>query len=213
MNKSILFDLDGTLTDSGEGIMNCAEFALRHFGIPVPARDTMRVFVGPPLSDTFMRFGVPESNVQEAIEVYRSRYIPVGKYENTLYPGIYQVLEALHRDGFKLYVATSKPEAMSIEILEHFEIAKFFDRICGASMDSSRSTKDEVIAYLLEEVRPDGNLIMVGDTKYDVLGAAVHKLPTIGVSWGYGTVEDLMEAGAASIAHSPVELLSLLQNF
>ena len=213
MNKSILFDLDGTLTDSGEGIMNCAEFALRHFGIPVPARDTMRVFVGPPLSDTFMRFGVPESNVQEAIEVYRSRYIPVGKYENALYPGIYQVLEALHRDGFKLYVATSKPEAMSIEILEHFEIAKFFDRICGASMDSSRSTKDEVIAYLLEEVRPDGNLIMVGDTKYDVLGAAVHKLPTIGVSWGYGTVEDLMEAGAASIAHSPVELLSLLQNF
>lgn len=213
MNKSILFDLDGTLTDSGEGIMNCAEFALRHFGIPVPARDTMRVFVGPPLSDTFMRFGVPESNVQEAIEVYRSRYIPVGKYENALYPGIYQVLEALHRDGFKLYVATSKPEAMSIEILEHFEIAKFFDRICGASLDSSRSTKDEVIAYLLEEVRPDGNLIMVGDTKYDVLGAAVHKLPTIGVSWGYGTVEDLIEAGAVSIAHSPVELLSLLQNF
>lgn len=213
MKKSILFDLDGTLTDSGEGIMNCAEFALRHFGIPIPARDTMRVFVGPPLSDTFMRFGVPESNVQEAIEVYRSRYIPVGKYENTLYPGIYQVLEALHRDGFKLYVATSKPEAMSIEILEHFEIAKFFDRICGASMDSSRSTKDEVIAYLLEEVRPDGTLIMVGDTKYDVLGAAVHKLPTIGVSWGYGTIEDLIEAGAASIAHSPVELLSLLQNF
>lgn len=213
MNKSILFDLDGTLTDSGEGIMNCAEFALRHFGIPVPARATMRVFVGPPLSDTFMRFGVPESNVQEAIEVYRSRYIPVGKYENALYPGIYQVLEALHRDGFKLYVATSKPEAMSIEILEHFEIAKFFDRICGASLDSSRSTKDEVIAYLLEEVRPDGNLIMVGDTKYDVLGAAVHKLPTIGVSWGYGTVEDLIEAGAVSIAHSPVELLSLLQNF
>lgn len=213
MNKNILFDLDGTLTDSGEGIMNCAEFALRHFGIPVPARDTMRVFVGPPLSDTFMRFGVPESNVQEAIEVYRSRYIPVGKYENALYPGIYQVLEALHRDGFKLYVATSKPEAMSIEILEHFEIAKFFDRICGASLDSSRSTKDEVIAYLLEEVRPDGNLIMVGDTKYDVLGAAVHKLPTIGVSWGYGTVEDLIEAGAVSIAHSPVELLSLLQNF
>ena len=213
MNKSILFDLDGTLTDSGEGIMNCAEFALRHFGIPVPSRDTMRVFVGPPLSDTFMRFGVPESNVQEAIEVYRSRYIPVGKYENALYPGIYQLLEALHRDGFKLYVATSKPEAMSIEILEHFEIAKFFDRICGASLDSSRSTKDEVIAYLLEEVRPDGNLIMVGDTKYDVLGAAVHKLPTIGVSWGYGTVEDLIEAGAVSIAHSPVELLSLLQNF
>ena len=213
MNKNILFDLDGTLTDSGEGIMNCAEFALRHFGIPVPARDTMRVFVGPPLSDTFMRFGVPESNVQEAIEVYRSRYIPVGKYENALYPGIYQVLEALHRDGFKLYVATSKPEAMSIEILEHFEIAKFFDRICGASLDSSRSTKDEVIAYLLEEVRPDGNLIMVGDTKYDVLGAAVHKLPTIGVSWGYGTVEDLIEAGAVAIAHSPVELLSLLQNF
>lgn len=213
MSISILFDLDGTLTDSGEGIMNCAEFALRHFGLPIPERDKLRVFVGPPLSQTFMQFGVPEARVQEAIDVYRSRYVPVGKFENAPYPGIRQLLETLHKDRFKLYVATSKPESMSIEILEHFQLADYFERICGASLDSSRSTKEDVIAYLLDEVRPAGRIVMVGDTKYDVLGAATHTLPTIGVSWGYGSVEDLIQAGAVSIAHSPVELLSLLQSF
>ena len=165
MSISILFDLDGTLTDSGEGIMNCAEFALRHFGLPIPERDKLRVFVGPPLSQTFMQFGVPEARVQEAIDVYRSRYVPVGKFENAPYPGIRQLLETLHQNRFKLYVATSKPESMSIEILEHFQLADYFERICGASLDSSRSTKEDVIAYLLDEVRPAGRIIMVGDTK------------------------------------------------
>lgn len=210
MQKTILFDLDGTLTDSGEGIINCAILALEHFGLPIPSRETLRVFVGPPLHESFIRFGVPADRAEEAVEVYRSRYIPIGKFENTPYPGIRELLEKLKAKGHKLYVATSKPEQMSIDILEHFDLAKYFDRICGASLDTSRTDKAAVIAYLQECTGKQENTIMVGDTKFDVIGAKKHGISTIGVSWGYGNVEDLRNAGAAAIAHSMEELYSLL---
>ena len=210
MKKTILFDLDGTLTDSGEGIINCATLALEHFGLPVPDRKTMRVFVGPPLHETFVKFGVPEDKAEEAVQVYRSRYVTVGKFENVPYPGISDLLETLKRQGHRLLVATSKPEALSIEIMEHFDIAKYFDRICGASLDRSRSSKEDVIAYLLEEYRACENMIMVGDTAFDVMGAAAHGIPTIGVAWGYGSVEDMQKAGAVAIAQSVSELLEFL---
>ena len=127
--KAIFFDLDGTLTDSGEGIINCATLALEYFGLPVPSREEMRVFVGPPLVDSFVKHGVPADKAEEAVAVYRSRYIPIGKYENTPYPGIRELLERLKAEGHTLYVATSKPEGMSVDILEHFNLAKYFDRI------------------------------------------------------------------------------------
>ena len=208
--KTILFDLDGTLTDSGEGIINCAALALQHFGIPVPDRETMRVFVGPPLHDSFIRFGVPEDKAEEAIHIYRSRYIPIGKFENTPYPGIADLLQKLKEQGHRLYVATSKPEQMSIEILEHFDLAKYFTLICGASLDLSRNSKDAVIAYLLQQTETDGEIVMVGDTAFDVLGAKAHGIPTIGVSWGYGKVEDMENAGAAAIVHTMQELFDAL---
>ena len=211
MEKAILFDLDGTLTDSGDGIINCAILALEHFGLPVPSREEMRVFVGPPLHESFIHHGVPADKAEEAIRVYRSRYVPIGAYENTPYPGIRELLEALKAEGHKLYVATSKPEAMSIKILEHFDLAKYFDMICGATMDTSRSTKEAVIAYLLEQNSRADNMIMVGDTKFDILGAKEHGIPAIGVSWGYGKVEDMEKAGAMAIAYSMVELLELLK--
>ncbi len=208
--KTILFDLDGTLTDSGEGILNCAALALEYFGIPVPSRQEMRVFVGPPLHDTFVKFGVPEDQADKAIEIYRSRYIPIGKFENTPYPGIREMLETLQHQGHTLYVATSKPEGMSVEILEHFDLAKYFTRICGASMDRSRSTKEAVIEYLIRENGKTENMVMVGDTAFDVIGAKCNGIPAIGVSWGYGNVKDMEAAGAAAIVHSTEELLSLL---
>ena len=211
MEKAILFDLDGTLTDSGEGIINCAILALEHFGLPVPSREEMRVFVGPPLHETFLKHGVPADKVQEAIDVYRSRYIPVGAYDNTPYPGIRELLQQLKAAGHKLYVATSKPEATSIKILEHFDLAKYFDMICGATMDISRSSKEAVIGYLLEQNGRADNMVMVGDTKFDILGAREHGIPAIGVSWGYGKVEDMVSAGAAGIAYSMEELLGLLR--
>lgn len=210
MQKTILFDLDGTLTDSGEGIINCAILALEHFGLPVPSRETLRVFVGPPLHESFIRFGVPADKAEEAVEVYRSRYIPIGKFENTPYPGIRELLEKLKAEGHKLYVATSKPEQMSIDILEHFDLAKYFERICGASLDTSRTDKAAVIAYLQELTGKSDNTVMVGDTKFDVIGAKKHGIPTIGVSWGYGPVEELEQSGAVAIAHSTEELYHLL---
>lgn len=209
--KAILFDLDGTLTDSGEGIINCAALALEHFGIPVPSREEMRVFVGPPLHDTFRKFGVPADKTGEAVEVYRSRYNPIGKYENTPYPGIRELLEALTRQGHRLYVATSKPEEMSRDILAHFDLAQYFTLICGASLDTSRSTKDAVIAYLLEQSGEQTHMVMVGDTLYDILGAKAHGIPGIGVSWGYGKVSEMVEAGAVAIADTPQQLLEILE--
>lgn len=208
--KPILFDLDGTLTDSGEGIINCASLALERLGITPPDRDTMRQFVGPPLVDSFVKFGVPADKAEEAVEIYRSRYIPIGKYENTPYPGIYELLEKLRAQGHRLYVATSKPEGMSLDILNHFDLAKYFTLICGASLDTSRSTKEAVIAYLLEKTGHDGSAVMVGDTVFDVLGAKVHGIPTIGVAWGYGKVADMANAGAIGIAYSMDELFEML---
>lgn len=210
-SKAVLFDLDGTLTDSGEGIINCAILALEHFGLPIPSREEMRVFVGPPLTESFINHGVPADRADEAVQVYRSRYIPIGKYENSPYPGIRELLETLHSHGHRLYVATSKPEGMSVDILNHFDLAKYFTRICGASMDTSRNTKEAVIAYLLETTGEKDNMVMVGDTKFDIIGAKHHGIPAIGVSWGYGKVEDMEAAGAAAIAHSIQELLSLLE--
>ena len=210
MVKTILFDLDGTLTDSGEGIINCAVLALEHFGLPVPDRETMRVFVGPPLDETFVKFGVPKEKTDEAIRVYRSRYTTVGKFENFPYPGIAQMLERLKAKGHRLFVATSKPEGMSVEILEKFRLAQYFELICGATLDGSRSKKADIITYLLDKAGDTQNTVMVGDTAFDVIGAASHGIPAIGVAWGYGKIEDMEQAGAAAIAHTVEELFTLL---
>jgi len=212
MKKTILFDLDGTLTDSGEGIINCAILALEHFGIAVPDREALRVFVGPPLEKTFREFGIPADKTDEAIRIYRSRYIPIGKFENTPYPGIREMLQTLRAHGHRLFVATSKPESMSVEILEHFDLAEFFTDICGATFDGSRSTKEDVISYLLAENATSGQVIMVGDTVYDILGAQAHGIPAIGVDWGYGSTQDMIHAGASAIAYTTEELLLLLES-
>ena len=208
--KAIFFDLDGTLTDSGEGIMNCAALALEHFGLPVPDREQMRVFVGPPLDQTFIRFGVPADRTDEAIAVFRSRYRTVGKFENFPYPGIRETLQTLKEQGHRLFVATSKPEVLANEVLNHFDLARYFEQIAGATLDGSRSHKADVITYLLGLTGDVGQTLMVGDTAFDVIGAAAHGIPTIGVSWGYGTVEDMLRAGAVSVVDTMDELLNKL---
>lgn len=208
--KTILFDLDGTITDSGDGIINSALFALEHFGLPLPDRETMREFVGPPLHETFIKFGVPEEKAEEAVAVYRKRYIPTGMFENTPYPGVEELLIALKAQGYKLLIATSKPEWMAIDILKHFGLDSYFDTICGATMDTSRTSKDAVIGYLLEKNGISEDMLMVGDTEFDVLGAAKHNIPCIGVSWGYGSTESMLSAGAVAVAHTMQELFEYL---
>lgn len=208
--KAILFDLDGTLTDSGEGITKCVKLALDHFSIPFGTLDDLRVFVGPPLRDSFLRFGVPEEKIEEAIAVYRSRYTTVGKFENTPYPGIREVLETLKARGYRLFVATSKPESMSVEILNKFDLSQYFEEICGATLDKSRDSKSAVIAHLLSRIGGAENAVLVGDTAFDVIGAAEHGIPTIGVAWGYGSMEEMRESGAVAIAKTMDELLALL---
>ena len=210
---AILFDLDGTLTDSGEGVINCVQLALRHFGIPCEDREALRVFVGPPLRESFPWFGVPEERVEEAVEVFRSRYNTVGKFENRPYPGIPALLEALRNDGFPLYVATSKPEQTALEVLDKFERTGYFDRVCGANFSGTRDTKEEVLAYLLRELPAGQRAVMVGDTVYDVRGAAEFGIPAVGVSWGYGSVKEMEEAGAAAILETPEALHSWLLAF
>jgi phosphoglycolate phosphatase len=206
--KAIFFDLDGTITDSGEGIMNCATLALEYFGLPVPSREEMRVFVGPPLDQTFIRFGVPADKTDEAIKVFRSRYTTVGKFENFPYPGVADMLQSLKEQGHRLFVATSKPEVMAIEVLRHFDLDGYFEQIAGATLDGSRSHKADVITYLLGLTGDVGQTLMVGDTAFDVIGAAAHKIPCIGVTWGYGLAEDMEQAGAIALVHSVEELVT-----
>ena len=211
MKKAILFDLDGTLTDSGEGIINSVIPALEHYGLPVPDRQTLRVFVGPPLHDMFVEFGVPADKADEAVEIFRARYNTIGKFENTPYPGIREMLAHLKAKGFSLLVATSKPERTALEVLDHFDLTQYFDIICGASLDRSRDKKEQVIAYLLAQ-KSGMQMVMVGDTAFDVIGAAAHHIPCVGVAWGYGKVEDMEKAGAVFIADSVENLQYILEH-
>ena len=208
--KHILFDLDGTLTDSGEGIMHCAELTLAHYDLLIPPRTQMRSIVGPPLKDSFLRLGIPASKLDNAVEFYRKHYVTVGQFENFPYPGIRELLEKLQSEGNKLYVATSKPETMAQNILTYFELAQYFEIICGAVSDHNRSTKEQVIEHLLSLLESKENLVMVGDTIFDVKGAAYHGIPTVAVSWGYGIVEDMKAAGAV-IANTMEELYQQLK--
>ena len=207
--ETIIFDLDGTLTDSAEGITNSVKLVMEHFGLPVPGMDVLRTFVGPPLHGMFVQYGVPEDRVEEAIQVFRSRYLTIGKYENKPYPGVPEMLQALKDAGHTLYVATSKPEPQAIDIIKHFELDKYFDCICGASLDQSRVDKEEVLRYLLDRA-PGGMPVMVGDTFYDVEGAKALGIPTIGVSWGYGSVKAMEDAGALTIVNTVNELQKVL---
>ena len=211
MYRYIFFDLDGTLTDSKEGVVRSARYAIEKMGFPQPDDDTMRLFVGPPLTDSFMEFcGMTAAQAEEAVEVYRERYVPTGMFENAPYPGVRELLEQLQAAGYTLYVASSKPEWMCVDILKHFDLAKYFAMICGATMDTSRTNKETVIEYLIQENGRADNMVMVGDTKFDVLGAKAHDNPCIGVSWGYGSVSDMQQAGAVSIATTMEQLLEML---
>ena len=213
MKDIIFFDLDGTITDSGDGIKNSAAYALNKFGIPVPSRDELNKFIGPPLVGSFRNlFGMSNEDADLAVVYYREYYAVKGIFENSLYDGIIEMLETLKESGKTIVLATSKPEIYANQILEYFKIAKYFSYVCGAEMDHKRTDKHEVIEYALEtaSVSDRSRVIMVGDRHHDIDGAKKANLDSIGVTYGYGSEAELKEAGADFIARNANELTDLL---
>lgn len=218
MYQYILFDLDGTLTDPKLGITSCVQYALKYQGIDEPDLDKLEPFIGPPLVDSFMNFyQMSEDDAKFCIEKYRERFRTVGLYENKIYDGIAPMLQRLHADGRYLAIASSKPTVFVIRILEHFEIAEYFDVVVGSELDGTRSRKEEVVQEALRRLCDGGrvmlneeNCAMVGDRKFDVEGAKAYGLAAIGVSYGYAAEGELEEAGAAYIVNDVIELEKIL---
>ena len=213
MYDIILFDLDGTLTDPGEGITNSVAYALEKCGIPAPERSRLYKFIGPPLMDSFkMFYGFSEEQARKAVSYYREHFQEKGIWENQVYDGVEEMLKTLRNVGKRLLVATSKPELFARQILEHFDLAQYFEYIAGATMNETRNSKDAVIAYALESchVTDLSRTVMVGDREYDILGAKKVGLPAIGVLFGYGSEEELHAAGAAALAEKVEDICGLV---
>jgi phosphoglycolate phosphatase len=207
--STILFDLDGTLTDPAIGITGGVAYAFDYFGNKYESRDSLKHFIGPPLREHFMETcGVDIEKGEEYVAKYREYYATKGIYENKVYDGIEDMLKALKDAGKKIVLATSKPEKFALIILEHFGLIKYFDFVAGALMSNTRTKKDEVIAYALENIKDYdiSSTIMVGDRMHDVEGAAKFGIDTIGVTFGYGSYEELHDSGAKIIVDTVEEL-------
>ncbi len=212
--STIFFDLDGTLTDPGLGITNSILYALDKMGIEKPPREELYDFIGPPLKATLMaRFHLDEQQGTEALRLYREHYSTVGLFENEVYSGIPELLQKLQDAGKMLIVATSKPEIYTRRILEHFDLARYFHFVSGCTLEGERLHKDEVIAYAIDQCGLEGKqaqIVMIGDRKYDIECAKANGLSYIGVTYGYGTKEELIKAGANATADTPQELETIL---
>ncbi len=213
MADYLFFDLDGTLTDPFEGISNSILHALDRMGRDKPDRAFLRRFIGPPLVPAFREFlGMTAEEAQDALRYYREYFSVTGLFENAVYPGIPEALRSLRESGFVPCVATSKPEPFARRILAHFNLDGCFAEICGATLDGVRGTKAEVIRELLRRLSGDGGgrYLMIGDRRHDAEGARETGLSTVGVLWGYGSREELTEAGCAALAERPEDLPRLL---
>ena len=212
MYETILFDLDGTLTDPGMGITNSVIYALKEMGYPIAPRQELYKFIGPPLHDSFSQYyGMSEEEAVEAVRQYRVYYRDKGIFENDVYEGIPEMLEALSKAGKRLALATSKPEEFAKIIIAHYGLDKWVKDIAGATMDKARGTKGKVIAYALDGfgIDPD-TAVMIGDREHDIIGGKENGLPGIGITFGYGSREELLEAGAVAVVDSPAQLTKLL---
>jgi len=203
---TMLFDLDGTLTNPGLGITNSVAYALKKYGIDVKDRTELYKFIGPPLLNSFQDYyGFSEERAVQAVEYYREYYQKTGIYENYVYEGIPELLKELTAEGITLLVATSKPEPFARLIMEHYHLAEYFTYIAGATMDNkTRVKKADVIRYAMQncEAEDKEKLVMVGDRKHDILGAKEVGIDSIGVLFGYGDREELEQAGATYIAET-----------
>lgn len=211
--KYVLFDLDGTLTDSQAGIINSIEYMLEFYGIHIEDRSQLRPWLGPPLKESLMKYyGFEEGKALEGVAKYREYFDRQGIFENKVYPGIEDMLKKLKEKGCQLYVATSKPETAALRIMEHFDLSKYFTYIGGATLDDSRTKKGAVIQYVLERTgaADKDEVIMVGDRENDVMGARENGIQVIGALYGYGTREELEAAGADYIAETAEDIAEFI---
>ncbi len=210
----IFFDLDGTLTDSQEGICKGLSIMMEHFGID-PAKIDMNVFLGPSLWYTCPKYlGLNEKQTEEAVTVFRKFYFDKGIYINRLYDGVLDLLEGLKAAGKKMAVATGKPENQAKIVTDYFKISSYFEFIGGSSLDDTRSTKSQVIAHTIKNCSINDSelskIIMIGDRQNDIQGAKDNKIDSLGILWGYGTKTELTTAGANYIFQTPQEVLKAL---
>lgn len=220
MYRYLLFDLDGTITKSEEGIFNCIKYALDWAGIPYPEQPVFRSFIGPSLYDSFVReFGMDDAKAKEMVAKYRERYNVVGLFEAEVYAEVEDTLRSLKERGCVLSVATSKPTEPTLRILEKFDVRKYFDVVVGSNPDGTGSDKKNIISQVLESLKKDhdlteemiqdGQAVMIGDRRYDIEGGKACGLQTIGVLYGYGSREEFEAAGADHIVETPDEILEL----
>lgn len=211
MYKVILFDLDGTLTESGEGITKSVQYALEKLGQPEPDLKKLEVFVGPPLLQQFMKYAdLDEETAVRAVEYYRERYTDIGIFENQVYPGVEDMLDKLRGKGYILAVASSKPERFVKKVLDHFDLTKYFHEIVGSEMNGGRTSKADVIEEALDRLHMGDHrdqVIMVGDKEHDVFGARKAGLKCLVVSYGYGSEDELKNAMPLKIVDSAQEVL------
>ena len=205
MSAHIYFDLDGTLTNPYEGITRCILYALDELGFPHPDDDYLHSCIGPPLYDTFPQM-VGDELTLKAIDLYRERFAETGWLENVPYDGINDALATIAATDCTLFVATSKPHIHAKRIVDHFGMGEYITKVYGCELDGTRANKVELLAYARAENRGTGQHVMIGDRKHDLVGATANDMHPVGVSYGYGSVDELNNAGAAAIAGSPAEL-------
>ena len=213
MYRYAFFDLDGTLTDSSEGIINSIIYALEKHGFQVPERTELLSFIGPPLADSFASYlNLPKNQVQDMVDTYREYFAVKGLFENRIYDGAESMLETLKNAGVKLVLATSKPEKFARRILEHFELDKYFEHVVEATLDGKLGRKSDIIKKALKdlEINSHQQVVMVGDREYDIIGANDSRLDSIGVLYGFGKREELRKAGATQIAESTGEVVKYI---
>jgi phosphoglycolate phosphatase len=213
--KYILFDLDGTLTDPKEGITKAVQYALKKYDIYVEDLDLLEKFIGPPLKNSFREFyNFDEEKAVQAVSFYREYFKEKGMFENEVYENIENVLNKLQALGLNLIVATSKPTVFSKEILKHFNLEQYFIEVVGSNLDGTRSEKGEIIKFILEKYKITRlhEVVMIGDRKYDIIGATDNHIDSIGVTYGYGSEEELKNAKATYIANAVQDLLRCIIN-
>lgn len=210
----LLFDLDGTLTDPFPGITRCIQHALVALGHPAPTAESLRWCIGPPLKQSFAALLGPQDahRADAALAKYRERFSTVGLFENSVYPEIENALTELKSCGYDLGVATSKPKIFAERIIDHFGLNKYFQSVDGSELDGTRTDKTSLIAYILKrDGKAPGEVIMIGDREYDMIGARQNKVAGLGVLWGYGSGQELEAAGAEACVTSPKDLSAFVK--